>query len=185
MTKSIVVSGPPAVGKTTVAKALGEKFNLQYVSGGDVLKEIASECGFNTSGDDWWDTSDGLKFLKIRSENDEYDRRVDEKLAKAYSAGGAVMTSYTIPWISQGGIKIWLGGSHKISADRMQSRDGMDEVKALEVSKKRYEGNKILYKDLYGFDFGEKSVFDIIIDTDLLDAAGVIKKVQEEVQKFL
>ena len=95
------------------------------------------------------------------------------------------MTSYTIPWISQGGIKIWLGGSHKISADRMQSRDGMDEVKALEVSKKRYEGNKILYKDLYGFDFGEKSVFDIIIDTDLLDAAGVIKKVQEEVQKFL
>ena len=37
------------------------------------------------------------------------------------------------------GIKIWLGGSHKISADRMQSRDGMDEVKALEVSKKRYE----------------------------------------------
>ena len=131
-----MVSGPPAVGKTTVAKALGEKFNLQYVSGGDVLKEIASECGFNTSGDDWWDTSDGLKFLKIRSENDEYDRRVDEKLAKAYSAGGAVMTSYTIPWISQGGIKIWLGGSHKISADRMQSRDGMDEVKALEVSKK-------------------------------------------------
>ena len=111
-----MVSGPPAVGKTTVAKALGEKFNLQYVSGGDVLKEIASECGFNTSGDDWWDTSDGLKFLKIRSENDEYDRRVDEKLAKAYNAGGAVMTSYTIPWISQGGIKIWLGGSHKISA---------------------------------------------------------------------
>ena len=137
-----MVSGPPAVGKTTVAKALGEKFNLQYVSGGDVLKEIASECGFNTSGDDWWDTSDGLKFLKIRSENDEYDRRVDEKLAKAYNAGGAVMTSYTIPWISQGGIKIWLGGSHKISADRMQSRDGMDEVKALEVSKKRYEVNK-------------------------------------------
>ena len=58
-------------------------------------------------------------------------------------------------------------------------------MQALEVSKKRYEGNKILYKDLYGFDFGEKSVFDIIIDTDLLDAAGVIKKVQEEVQKFL
>ena len=92
-----MVSGPPAVGKTTVAKALGEKFNLQYVSGGDVLKEIASECGFNTSGDDWWDTSDGLKFLKIRSENDEYDRRVDEKLAKAYNAGGAVMTSYVDP----------------------------------------------------------------------------------------
>ena len=95
MKKSIVVSGPPAVGKTTVAKALGEKFDLKYVSGGDVLKEIASECGFSTTGDDWWDTYDGLKFLKMRSENDEYDKRVDEKLAKAYNAGGTVMTSYT------------------------------------------------------------------------------------------
>ena len=75
-----MVSGPPAVGKTTVAKALGEKFNLQYVSGGDVLKEIASECGFNTSGDDWWDTSDGLKFLGIqcwRRGNDKLYHTVD------------------------------------------------------------------------------------------------------------
>ena len=94
------------------------------------------------------------------------------------------MTSYTIPWIAKDGIKIWLGGSHKISADRMKSRDGMDKVQALEVSKKRYEGNKILYKRLYGFDFGEKSVFDIVIDTDLLDAAGVITRAQDEVQKL-
>ncbi len=180
-----MISGPPAVGKTTVAKALGEKFNLKYVSGGDVLKEIASEYGFDSTGDDWWDTDDGLKFLKMRSEDEQYDRRVDEKLIKAYSIGGAVMTSYTIPWIAQGGIKIWLGGSHKISADRMQSRDGMDAAKALTVSKKRYAENKIIYKRLYGFDFGEKSVFDVVIDTDLLDAAKVITRAQEGVQKIL
>ena len=43
MTKSIVISGPPAVGKTTVAKGLAEEFQLQYLSGGDVLKEMAKE----------------------------------------------------------------------------------------------------------------------------------------------
>ena len=57
MTKSIVISGPPAVGKTTVAKGLAEEFNLQYLSGGDVLKEMAKEQGFDSDGDDWWDTS--------------------------------------------------------------------------------------------------------------------------------
>ena len=56
MTKSIVISGPPAVGKTTVAKGLAKEFNLQYLSGGDVLKEMAKEQGFDSDGDDWWDT---------------------------------------------------------------------------------------------------------------------------------
>ena len=52
MTKSIVISGPPAVGKTTVAKGLAKEFNLQYLSGGDVLKEMAKEQGFDSDGDD-------------------------------------------------------------------------------------------------------------------------------------
>ena len=61
--KSIVVSGPPAIGKTTVAKGLAKEFDLNYLSGGDILKELASEQGFSSSGDDWWDTEDGMKFL--------------------------------------------------------------------------------------------------------------------------
>ena len=48
MTKSIVISGPPAVGKTTVAKGLAEEFDLTYLSGGDVLKEMAKEHGFDS-----------------------------------------------------------------------------------------------------------------------------------------
>jgi cytidylate kinase len=34
LTKSIVISGPPAVGKTTVAKGLAEEFQLQYKGNG-------------------------------------------------------------------------------------------------------------------------------------------------------
>ena len=58
MTKSIVISGPPAVGKTTVAKGLAEEFQLKYLSGGDVLKEMAKEQGFDSDGDAWWDTDE-------------------------------------------------------------------------------------------------------------------------------
>ena len=41
MLKSIIISGPPAIGKTTVAKGLAEEFDLVHLSGGDILKELA------------------------------------------------------------------------------------------------------------------------------------------------
>ena len=84
MSKSIVVSGPPAIGKTTVAQGLAKEFNLNYLSGGDILKELASEQGFSSSGDDWWATDDGMKFLNQRKENSEFDKKVDEKSKSSF-----------------------------------------------------------------------------------------------------
>ena len=40
---AIIVSGMPAVGKTTVSKLLGDALGLKVVGGGDVLKEMAAE----------------------------------------------------------------------------------------------------------------------------------------------
>ena len=87
MIKSIIISGPPAIGKTTIAKALAKEFSLSYVSGGDVLKELAKEEGFETSGDDWWDKPQGMKFLNQRQENSEFDKKVDEKLKELFLKG--------------------------------------------------------------------------------------------------
>ncbi|MDH5697305.1 MAG: cytidylate kinase family protein [Nitrosopumilus sp.] len=186
MTKSIVISGPPAVGKTTVAKGLAEEFQLQYLSGGDVLKEMASEHGFDSSGDDWWDTEDGMKFLNQREQNSEFDKKLDKKLIALFEKGGMVITSYTLPWLIQDGIRIWLEGSHESSTKRMQSRDSMSSEDAYEITKERFDKNKALYKKIYNFDFGEdKSVFDVIINTDHLTAQQVIDVTKETVRKLL
>ena len=185
MQKSIIISGPPAIGKTTVAKGLAKEFGMKNLSGGDVLKEMAQEQGFKTKGDDWWDTDEGMKFLSQRKENYEFDKKVDEKLKEIFQRGGAVITSYTLPWLVSGGIKIWLGGSRQNSAQRMQSRDNMEISNALEIVKKRYEENRALYKKLYGFDFGEDlSVFDVIINTDGLDAKAVLDTAIQKVREL-
>jgi len=186
LTKSIVISGPPAVGKTTVAKGLAEEFQLQYLSGGDVLKEMAKEQGFDSSGDDWWDTDDGLDFLNHRKQNSEFDKKLDEKLTALYNQGGMVITSYTLPWLIKDGIKIWLKGSHTSSTKRMQSRDKMSSDVAYEITKQRFDKNKALYKKLYNFDFGDDtSVFDLIINTNNLTAQQVIDIAKETVRKLL
>ena len=186
MTKSIVISGPPAVGKTTVAKGLAEEFQLQYLSGGDVLKEMASEHGFDSKGDDWWDTKEGMEFLTQREQNSEFDKKLDEKLSALFNQGGMVITSYTLPWLIKDGIRIWLEGSHESSTDRMKSRDNMSSEDAYKITKERFDKNKALYKKLYNFDFGEdKSVFDLIINTDNLTAQQVIDVTTETVRKLL
>jgi len=186
LSKSIVISGPPAVGKTTVAKGLAEEFSLKMLSGGDVLKDMAKEHGFDSSGDDWWDTADGMKFLNQREENPEFDKKLDAKLTDLFNAGSIVITSYTLPWLVNDGIKIWLEGSRESSTKRMQNRDNMSTEDAFEITKQRFDKNKSLYKKLYGFDFGkDTSVFDVIINTDNLTAKQVIDVATETVRKLL
>ncbi len=185
MIKSIVISGPPAIGKTTISKGLAKEFGLKSLSGGDVLKDLAQEQGFQTKGDDWWDTKDGMKFLNQRKDNYEFDKKVDEKLKDIFLKGNVVITSYTLPWLVKDGVKIWLTGSQENCAKRMQVRDNMPLSDALSIVKKRYEENKNLYKKLYGFDFGDDlSVFDIKINTDGLDAGNVLKTAISEVRKI-
>jgi len=183
--KSIIISGPPAIGKTTVAKGLAEEFDLVHLSGGDILKELAKDKGFDTKRNDWWDTQEGMNFLIERQENSEFDKNVDDKLKKLFSKGNVVITSYTLPWLVDGGVKIWLSGSKKNSVQRMTIRDNLSETDALGIVQKRYNENKIIYKTLYGFEFGEDlSVFNKIIETDDLDAKQVLELAKSTVRKF-
>ncbi|MDE1829512.1 MAG: cytidylate kinase family protein [Thaumarchaeota archaeon] len=184
MLRSVIISGPPAIGKTTIAIGLAKEFSLKYLSGGDVLKELAKEEGFRTERDDFWDTEAGMKFLNMRKGNPEFDKIVDEKLKKIFVTEDVVITSYTLPWLVDDGIKIWLAGSQEISANRMTTRDNISLENASEIVKKRYDENKMIYKKLYGFNFGDDlSVFDEVINTDGLGPEQVLERAKTAVKK--
>jgi len=183
--KSIIISGPPAIGKTTIAKGLAKEFGLVHLSGGDILKELAEEEGFDTRRNDWWDTQEGMNFLSKRQENSDFDRKVDDKLKKLFSKGDVVITSYTLPWLVDGGVKIRLDGSRENRAQRMTTRDNLPETNALEIVQKRYNENKIIYKTLYGFEFGEKlSVFDKIIEPMVSTQNKFLKYAKSTVREY-
>ena len=165
------------MGKTTLARSLARALGLRYVSGGDILKEMAAERGFSSGGEDWWDTAEGMRFLSMRDADPSMDREVDRRLLELCGSGGVVVTSYTLPWLGAGATSIWLDGSHENSAKRMRARDDMSESEALSVTRDRYERNRTLYRSIYGFEFGrDPSVFDGIIATDGLDAEQVLQR---------
>jgi cytidylate kinase len=87
----------PSVGKTTAAESIAKQFRLRIIGGGDMLKQMAIDRGYDPSGSDWWDMPEGMKFLSERERNTDFDKEVDRRLAKYVKHGGVVITSYSIP----------------------------------------------------------------------------------------
>jgi cytidylate kinase len=132
---TIIVSGMPAVGKTTVSKVISESLGIPLVGGGDVLKEMAVEEGYSPGGGNWWDTSDGMGFLKERKKSPGFDREVDLRLTQKAKKGGVVITSYPLPWLVEKGLKVWLSGSPMTRARRMAKRDSTSVKQCLKTGK--------------------------------------------------
>ena len=177
---AIILSGLPAVGKTTVARMLAEKLGVPVLGGGDILKEIAAEHGVKTTGDDWWDTAEGMKFLEERKKSPEFDKEVDRRLLARVDRGDAVITSYTLPWLAKKGVKVWLAGTTKSRAERMSKRDGMPVEECEEVIVVRDKENLGIYKKLYGIEFGKDiTPFQLVVGTDGVDAQGVALQIMD------
>jgi cytidylate kinase len=168
----------PAVGKTTVAKLIASQLTLPLVGGGDILKEIALEEGYRATGDDWWDTDEGMKFLDKRKGSSKFDKEVDARLLKKVSEGNVVITSYTVPWLTKKGLKVWLSGTPASRSVRMAKRDASTPEESLKIIAKRDEENFELYKKLYRIEFGrDLSPFQLVVGTDGVAADKVAKEI--------
>ena len=172
--KAIIISGMPAVGKTTVSRKVAEALKMPMLGGGDVLKEMAVEEGYTPGGEDWWDKGEGMKFLQERKRKPGFDREVDARLLEKARAGDVVITSYPVPWLTPEGVKVWLSGSVRSRALRMSKRDGLSIVKCREVLSVRDRENYRLYRKIYGIEFGrDLKPFDLVVETDSIDEGKV------------
>ena len=109
--KVICISGMAGTGKSTLSKKLAEKYHLRYISGGDVLKDLAKQEGYDVSNRGWWESPEGLKFLNERVNNPKFDKAVDDKLLEYAQQGDVLLDSWTMPWLLKTGFKIWLEAS--------------------------------------------------------------------------
>jgi len=174
----ICVSGMTGSGKSTVAKKLAEKYRLDYVSGGNALKILAQDEGYNPDITGWWETAEGLRFLQQRMGDPAFDRRIDEKLLELAAEGNVVLDSWTMPWLLKEGFKVWLEASPKVRVKRVVNRDSISIEEAVKALKEKDEKTRQIYKSLYGFDLGrDLSPFNLVLATDELDPDEVYQAV--------
>jgi cytidylate kinase len=170
----ICVCGLTGCGKSSVARRLAERYGLRHFSGGDALKALAVEAGYKPFGRGWWESKEGLRFLKLRTEDSDFDRRVDEKLLEVAKSGNVVLDSWTMPWLFDGGFKVWFEASSMARAKRVAKRDRVSVGAALRVLRAKDALTRRIFKGLYGFVLGEDfGSFDLVLDTDLLGVREV------------
>ena len=188
MSKLIIcLSGKAGSGKSTLGKKLAKVYGLKYVSGGDTLKNLAHNLGYNNIDEGWWETNEGQQFLKERQSSLDFDRKIDNILIGMAKKGDVVIDSWTIPWLIKNNscIKIWLEATQELRAQRVANRDGISLQKAYKMIKEKDKISKQIYKKLYGFNFGDDfSPFDLVINIEKFDSIEIFLLVSIVVDIF-
>lgn len=162
----ITVSGPAGSGKTTYAKKLAQHLDLQYLSAGEIFRQIAKKM------------EKTLAELSGQCESThEIDRKIDEQIKKKVSRGNVVadgrLTGYMLKDIAD--LKIYVIASPQTRIARIMKRDGVSESYAKEETLSRDRSEKNRFNEIYQINIDDLSIYDIILNTEKWSEEAMIQ----------
>ncbi|HHE75518.1 MAG: AAA family ATPase [Thermoplasmata archaeon] len=169
----ITISGPPGSGKTTVAKLLADKLKYPLICGGDIFRSMAKKKGM-----------DIIEFSKYAEKNWEIDREVDKRIIEmAEDLKDVVIDSRLSGWLMHlnniPSYKVYINASLEIRAKRIWKREGGELPKIMERVKIREESEKRRYREIYGINFEDLSIYDLVVDSNDLTPEEVVECIIE------
>lgn len=184
----VIVCGVAGSGKSVLCEKIAEHFGLEYVPTSGVLQKIIErelakrdiDVSKNTG---FWESTEGKRFIAERSANPKFDKELDKELLGLIEKGTVVLDSWTMPWLSKKGFKIWLTASDNIRFDRIAKRNGKSIEEVAASARAKEKNTAAIYKKLYGFDWGKDlKVFNEVIDTDKLTEQEVFEKAKKAIE---
>jgi len=168
----ITVGGSIGSGKSTLAKMLAKELGYSYHSVGEILRSMAKEMGIS------------LIQMSLLAEKDaQIDKKLDEK-QKELAKGDVIMDSRLGAYIiDKADFKIWLDAPPEVQADRIAGRDGLSKGEAIEHIARREASEAERYRNIYGIDVYDQSVYDLVLDTGDLTKQEMLEKCLEALKK--
>ena len=172
----IAIAGPHGSGKSTVAKAIAKEFGFRYLSAGDIFRKLAKERGMS------------LEDFSYRLLNEpEVDKAIDQRTVEEAKKGNVVIDAQLAGWMTRGinHFSILITASFETRCRRIALRDGKSLEEAIRETKAREETEAKRFKELYGIDVGDLSIYDMVISTERLDANDTIKLVRSAIAEVV
>jgi cytidylate kinase len=161
----IAIGGLHGTGKSTCAKALAKTFNLKYVSAGEIFRKIAYEKGVSIE-----------ELSKLSEVDNSIDLSIDEETKREAECGNVVLEGQLTPWFTKNkALKIYVIASKEERILRISKRDGLTLEEAEKETLNREASERKRYKEYYGINVNDLSIYDLIIDTGLFTKEETIK----------
>jgi cytidylate kinase len=153
----LTVSGPPGSGKSTNAELLADRFDLDYVSGGDIFRELAAERGYTP-----------VEFNELAEEEAQIDKDLDRRLRTvAATREDVLLESRLAGWLAaeHADLRFWLDAPLDVRAERIAAREDKTVAEARAVTKRREQSEAKRYRELYDIDIADLGIYDVAINT--------------------
>ena len=176
MIMRITISGPPGSGKTTVARLLSENLGYSLISGGEIFRDMARKRHM-----------DLIEFSKYAEKNQSVDIFIDSKIVElARKNENVVIDSRLSGWLMvRNGIsafKVFIDASPEVRADRILKRDDGRIEDVYRSMIQREESEKKRYLEIYGIDFDDRSIYDMVINSDNLSPDEIVEMIMEAIK---
>lgn len=167
----VAIGGQIASGKSTLARKLAGRLGYRLVSAGEVMRETAAEKGM-----------DLLEFSAYAESHPEVDRKIDERQKALSAEGDCVVEGRISAYFIPADFKVWLKADLRERALRARGRGDSDEdleaaIRAREASERKR------YREFYGIDLDDTSIYDLVVDTTNLSVEEMVDKVWAEAKK--
>lgn len=170
----ITIFGLAGTGKTTTGKIIAEKLGYEYMSTGNIFRQMATDQGLTLN-----------EFEKLTESDEKYDRELDEVKVTEYGKNNDnfVLESRLAWHFVPDSIKIRLYCEANIRIQRVANRENKPFDQVEDETSSREESIYKRYKNLYGLaDISNPNNFDLNIDTTHIGIDEVVNAVLEFVK---
>ncbi|TFH04601.1 MAG: cytidylate kinase [Methanosarcina sp.] len=155
----ITVSGLPGSGTTTLSRLLSEYYELELISSGEIFRKMAKERRMSLSD-----------FGALAEKDPSIDLDIDKNQKSIiHTQDNLILESRLAGHMAEGVpnvLKIWIKAPLLTRVKRIQRREksiSFDEELGKTVEREKSEA--IRYKNYYGIDITDLSIYDIVIDS--------------------
>jgi cytidylate kinase len=173
----IAISGIHGSGTSTAAKQLSEYLGLKLVSAGAVFRESAKKRGYK----------DVSNFIEIVEGNPELKEELDATIRLEAESGNVIVEGRIVCWTAKefAHLRVMLDAPPKVRVPRISKRSGVALEEAEKETRQRELEEKQWFLANRNIDLDDKSVFDLIINTDRLAPSQVVQIISAAISSIM